>query len=114
MKKVKFVEVSLCRSGVDVWNVFEREGESVSEMFEEFYEEVVGKVKKDLLEEGCSVEEVEREISEFFVKEGNGFSFMEEGCYIMVEEGSGFWDIENWEEWEDEKWNEFVKFVCEV
>jgi|DEB0MinimDraft_10_1074344.scaffolds.fasta_scaffold34253_5 hypothetical protein len=108
MKKVKFVEVSMDRSGVDVWNVFEREGESVSEMFEEFYEEVVGKVKEELLEGGCSVEEVEGQISEFFVKEGNGFSYWEEGCYIMVEEGSKFWDVENWLDWSEEKLKEFV------
>ena len=113
MKKVKFVEVSVCRGFVDVWNVVEREGENVKEMFEKFCEEVVEKMKKEMLECGDSEEVIEMFIEEECYMEGNGFRFNEEGFYFMIEEGSKFWDIENWKEWEMELCNEFSNYICE-
>jgi hypothetical protein len=35
----------------------------------------------------------------------------EESGVWMIEEGSKFWDVENWMKWDDEKWSEFEEFV---
>ena len=109
MKKVKFVLVSICRGEVDVCNIKEREGKDVSKMFEKFYEEEVNGMRGDFEDE----EEFERYVEEWCDCGENYFGVSEESVVWMIEEGSKFWDVENWLEWDDEKWSEFEEFVTD-
>ena len=107
MKKVKFVFVGICRGEVDVYSVKEREGESVKEVFEKFYEEEVNGMRGDFKDE----EEFKWYVEEWCGRGENYFGLCEESGVWMIEEGSKFWDVENWMEWDDEKWSEFEEFI---
>jgi hypothetical protein len=107
MKKVKFVLVSNSRGELDVCNIKEREGEDVGKMFMKFYEEEVNGMRGDFEDE----EEFEEYVEEWCECGENYFGVSEESGVWMIEEGSKFWDVENWMKWDDEKWSECEEFV---
>ena len=107
MKKVKFVLVGKSRGEVEVVNIKEREGLDVGKMFEEFYEKEINGMREDFEGE----EEFEEYVEEWCECGENYFGVSEESGVWMIEEGSKFWDVENWMKWDDEKWSEFEEFV---